>query len=330
MALPNQVAAAIHWRMVGDDRFGYSWEERWGAFPETWEIYGRSIEIDVGDYDCSSSVITAWRLALKGTGYDGPLYDATYTGNMRAAFLATGLFEVWDTDSTVAWEGDVYLNDVNHTAMCQYDGGDDLLSEFCWGDNGAYGNQRGDQSGAEAAVHWFYDYPWDCTLHYIGGDVYGDGPAPSPEPSPAPEPSGSSNWQGDVVGLSDTTGAGDDYAGEFGKPILYLAVEGAGDYQAHPMGQAASNWLPSVDHYDLNDEEYGMAGDGRPIDGVRIYDPSVCYQTHNLGGGWNDVMRGTADTGGSGDDYAGDYGVAQDAIRIWRDGGEQPRYNVYS
>ena len=28
--------------------------------------------------------------------------------------------------------------------------GYDCLSEFCWGDNGAYGNQRGDQSGYEA------------------------------------------------------------------------------------------------------------------------------------------------------------------------------------
>lgn len=204
MALPNEVAAALHKRMVLDSRFGYSWEERWGNpdNSEWWQVFDRSVEIKVGDYDCSSSVITVWRLALKGTGYEGPLYDATYTGNMRSAFLATGLFEVWDTDSTEAQLGDVYLNDGNHTALCQLGEDGDMLSEFNWGDNGAYGNERGD--------------------------------------------------------------------------------------------------------------------------------PTVFYQTHNLGGDWNDVMQGTKDTGGSSDDFAGEYGVAQDAIRIWRESGTQPRYNVFS
>ena len=329
MALPNQVAAAIHARMVADDRFGYSWEERWGAYPEEWEVLGRRVVINVGDYDCSSSAITAWRLALDGTGYEAPLYDATYTGNMRAAFLATGLFEVWDTDSTTAWDGDVYLNDENHAAICQYDGGEDLLSEFCWGDNGAYGNQRGDQSGEEAAVHGFYDYPWWCTLHYVGGDLYGEQPTPQPEPQPEPDMP-TSEWQGDMIGLQDSTGAGDDYAGVPGKPLLYVAVAGVGEYQAHPLGQPVENWLPPVDHYDLDDEEYGMAGDGRPLDGFRITDPTVFYQTHNLGGDWNEVMRGTVDSSPFGEDFAGEYGVAQDLIRIWREDGEQPTYQVFS
>ena len=34
----NEVAVAIHRRMCEDDRFGYSWEERYGALPEVWEI----------------------------------------------------------------------------------------------------------------------------------------------------------------------------------------------------------------------------------------------------------------------------------------------------
>jgi hypothetical protein len=327
MALPNEVAAKIHAMMVDDDRFGYSWEERWGAFPERWNVLGREIEISVGDYDCSSSAITAWRLALQGTGYDGPLYDATYTGNMRAAFLATGLFEEWDTASTTAWDGDVYLNDAEHAAICQYDGGPDLLSEFCWGDNGAYGNVRGDQSGEEAAVHDYYWRPWDCTLHYVGGDLYGGQEAPQPEPQPEQPTSG---WQGDLIGLGDTTGAGDDYAGEYGKPVLYVAIEGVGEYQAHPKGQPAENWLETVDHYDLSDTEYGMAGDGRPIDGLRILDPSVCYQVRTEDGEWHETMRGTSDSSPCGDDYAGEYGLAIDAIRIWRESGDQPRYNVFS
>lgn len=145
------------------------------------------------------------------------------------------------------------------------------------------------------------------------------------QPSPTPPTGG--EWQGDVIGREDTTGAGDDYAGVFGKPMRYIAIEGVGEYQAHDKG---GDWWPSVDHYDLNDEENGMAGDGNPIDAVRIFDSSVRYQTHNLNGDWNDVMHGTRDTGGSDDDFAGEYGVAQDAIRVWRDDGQQPRTNVFS
>lgn len=134
-------------------------------------------------------------------------------------------------------------------------------------------------------------------------------------------------WQGELVGLEDSTGAGDDYAGVFGKPLRYIAIEGVGEYQAHTKN---GNWWPTVSKYDLDDEENGMAGDGNPIDAVRIADPTVFYQTHNMGGDWNAVMQGTHDTGGSSDDFAGDYGVAQDAIRVWREDGAQPRYNVYS
>ena len=172
-----EIAAKIHQRMCDDDGFGYSWEERYGTNTDkvTWVIEGRKYTLKRGDYDCSSSVITAWKMALQGTKYEGRLDGATYTGNMREVFVKSGLFEVWDTSSTYAVRGDVYLNDQNHTAMCQDGGrgdgpyGKDMLSEFCWGDNGAYGNKRGDQSGYGAYVHEFYEYSpggWSCTLHY--------------------------------------------------------------------------------------------------------------------------------------------------------------------
>ena len=171
-----EVAAKIHQRMCDDDGFGYSWEERYGSDRDnvTWVIEGRKYTLNRGDYDCSSSVITAWKMALQGTKYEGRLDGATYTGNMREVFVASGLFEVWNTARTYAVRGDVYLNDANHTAMCQDGGrgdgpyGKDMLSEFSWGDKGAYGNKRGDQSGREAYVHEYYDYPWSCTLHYNG------------------------------------------------------------------------------------------------------------------------------------------------------------------
>lgn len=162
----NEIAARIHARMCRDERFGYSWEERWGAKPETWTIDGTAYTIKVGDYDCSSSCITAWRVALSTTKYAHALDDATYTGNMREVFVGSGLF-VWKPISFIASPGDLYLNEENHVAMCQTQT-PDVLSEFSWGDNGAYGNKRGDQDGTESSVHAYYDYPWNGVLHYNG------------------------------------------------------------------------------------------------------------------------------------------------------------------
>ena len=165
----NIVAKSTHKRMVQDERFGYSWEERWGHTPEKWTVEGLTFTINVGDYDCSSSTITAWRKALTGTKWEHALDDASYTGNMKEVFLASGLFE-WKPMSFIASPGDLYLNEENHVAMCQQQVPDEL-SEFSWGDNGAYGNKRGDQSGFESRVNPFYDYEpdgWDGILHYNG------------------------------------------------------------------------------------------------------------------------------------------------------------------
>ena len=174
----------------------------------------------------------------------------------------------------------------------------------------------------------FFRPPYDGES-YGGWDEGSGGYSESPSDSwdgTSQGPSGA-QWQGEMNGLYDTTGSGDDYAGVPGQPILYLAIGGVGDYQ---VSDTSHDFWPTVDHYDLNDEENGMAGTGSPVDRVRIFDGTVSYQTHNMGGGWNPVMVGTYDTGGSGDDFAGETGVPQDLIRIWRDNGEQPQYNVYS
>lgn len=183
----GQIAADIHKRMVNDDRFGYSWEERWGNKPEKWTVDGVTFDMPVGDYDCSSSSIQAWRKALTGSKYAKALDAATYTGNMRSVFVGSGLFE-WKPISFIASPGDLYLNEANHVAICQQQVPDEL-SEFSWGDNGAYGNKRGDQTGREAAVNPFYDYPWDGILHY-------NGKADDVSPQPAPAPSSKSRLNG--------------------------------------------------------------------------------------------------------------------------------------
>ena len=235
----NEIAAAIHARMCNDDRFGYSWEERWGATWETWTIDGKDYRIKVGDYDCSSSSITAWATALQGTPWEGALDGATYTGNMSDVFCGSGLFERKPM-SFLAEPGDLYLNDENHVAMCQTQY-PDVLSEFSWGDNGAYGNRRGDQSGWEAHVCSYYDYPWNAILHFVGGDA-GASSSSSAKPSsgfsagmadlPMPRyraaimQGGKKVWLDWMEGMVDTGGSGDTYAGIPGCGIVDVEFEG--------------------------------------------------------------------------------------------------------
>lgn len=183
------VAATFHRRQVDDCRFGYTQGDgRWGSGPvEWWECEGVRAPFSVGDRDCSSSVIDCWREALRGSAYEGALDAATYTGDMRAAFVGSGLFE-WHPmgDGYVAQRGDVYLNEANHTAMCQ-SAVPDMLSEYLSNEHGGIvGGQVGDQTGGESLMRPYYDFPWDGILAY-NGKADGAGAQPS---QPAPAPSG--------------------------------------------------------------------------------------------------------------------------------------------
>lgn len=97
----DTVNAAMAWaiRTADDNSVGYSQATRWGN----------------PNYDCSSFVITAWQNAgidVKGKG-------ATYTGNMKNAFLATGKFE-WipgPVNANNLRPGDVVLNQGAHVEM---------------------------------------------------------------------------------------------------------------------------------------------------------------------------------------------------------------------
>lgn len=177
------VAARIHCDMVTDERNGYSQKpERMGGDyggSKTLIINGRNYTYKLGSYDCSSSVIIAWRLALQGTPYEGKLDDATCTSDMREVFVGSGLFTA---SYTPAKRGDLYLNEGVHVAMCQDGGNDgvfgyDCLSEFNMNENGGatYG-QPGDQTGYEAVLRGYYDDGWNTVLHYTGkADYYIDG-----------------------------------------------------------------------------------------------------------------------------------------------------------
>lgn len=300
----DMVALAVG--VANDDSHGYSQRRRW-----PWQGT---------DFDCSS--LMYW--SANQAGYDVP--QSGYTGTMLEDFRAAGFTAVpWDGNIWDCTPGDILLayNDYRqHTEMYVGDGNNVGAHIAETGDiDGAPGDQTGNE--ISVAPNWG---DWDWVLIPPDSDSSPSTPAPQPSPSPS-QPSGGADWQGDMIGKSDTTGTDDDYAGVMGQPIRYIAIEGVGDYQVHDKG---GGWWPCVSKYDLGDEENGMAGAGNPIDALRIADPSVCYQSHNLGGGWNPVMRGLKDTGGSSDDFAGEMGVAMDAVRIWREDGSQPRYNVYS
>lgn len=130
-------------------------------------VEGKTYSVEQGDRDCSSAVIDCWKQAIKGTPYEGKLDKATYTGNMKQVFVASGLFE-WKPMSYIAQRGDIYLNEVNHTAMCT-NPNPDTLAEFVLNEfGGIVGGAVGDQTGSESRIGAYYDFPWNGILHYNG------------------------------------------------------------------------------------------------------------------------------------------------------------------
>lgn len=165
MARPNIVAAELMRHLCEHDWHGYTQGSgRWGDGEGMCavDVDGQTYYVAQGDRDCSSAVISCWQAA----GVD---VRATYTGDMLNGFLSTGLFEQRGLDF-IAQPGDIYLNYSSHTAMC-ISTEPDLLGEFSINEHGGIiGGEVGDQTGYEALIRPYYDFPWNCILHYIGGD----------------------------------------------------------------------------------------------------------------------------------------------------------------
>lgn len=119
-------------------------------------------------------------------------------------------------------------------------------------------------------------------------------------------------WCDPMIGTTDTGGSNDDFGGIMGKPITYIAIDGVGPYRVCTF---ANGWLEYVDKYDLDDEEYGMAGDGSEIRAIEIPNSNVRFTCHSWENGWLPDMIGQYDTGGSSDTYGGDM-TPIDAIKI--------------
>ncbi len=146
-------AVALAVDIANDNSHGYSQANRWGP-----------------DYDCSSFLIHVWQTI------GVPVRDAgaTYTGNMKAAFLACGFVDVSSSVNLVTGEGceagDIFLNERDHTAMSIGHG------QMVWASTSGGHPEPGDQTCREIRTGAFYSYPWDCCLRFMG-----DSSEPEPE-----------------------------------------------------------------------------------------------------------------------------------------------------
>ena len=136
-----------------DSSHGYDQNQRWG---------------ERGDYDCSSLTITAFEKA----GFPvKSKYGATYTGNMKDAFMNCGFKDVRNAVnlSTGAGlvRGDILLNEIHHVAVYI---GNGLIVQASINELGrATGGRPGDQSGYEINISKYKNYHhggWDCVLRY--------------------------------------------------------------------------------------------------------------------------------------------------------------------
>lgn len=156
----------------GDGGHGYSQYDRWGDGTTEDVDLGDGVTVTVagGDRDCSSGIISC----LKAVGVD--THGATYTGNMREELLKTGLFEWQRMGVASAKRGDIYLNEVHHTAMCTCDD-PDMLAQFSRSETHGISGETGDQDGYESNIREYYSYPWDGKLVWLGDGETIDGDA---------------------------------------------------------------------------------------------------------------------------------------------------------
>lgn len=146
----SKAEGAVAWAVAiaNSPKHGYDQKNRWGP-----------------DYDCASFVISAW----ESVGVTVREAGASYTGNMKGAFLACGFREVTasvNLGTGIGLQpGDVLLC-AAHTAMFVKAG--QLVAARINELGQITGGQTGDQSGKEITLQGYYNYPWTCVLRYEG------------------------------------------------------------------------------------------------------------------------------------------------------------------
>lgn len=188
-------AVALMESIARNDNYGYDQGYRWG---------------ERGDFDCSSLIIYCYQQAgipVKSNG-------ATYTGDMRVAFIKTGFQEVIGSvnlnTGAGLLRGDVLLK----TGHCAMYCGNNLECEAAsneWG--GLEGGQPGDQTGQEIRIGAYINQGWTSVLRYPESTV-SVASAPTTT-SPAVDPN-YPNYIGEVYNVAPTilnvrTGPGANY-----------------------------------------------------------------------------------------------------------------------
>lgn len=120
------------------------------------------------DVDCSSLVVLSYENAgvpVKSKG------GATYTGNMKNAFVKCGFEAIPYKKPMGLMKGDVILNEKHHT--CLYIGGGKIVQASINEKGKTTGGKGGDQTGREVLICNFYEYSkgWDYVLRYKNQEV---------------------------------------------------------------------------------------------------------------------------------------------------------------
>ncbi|MDF2907487.1 MAG: cell surface protein [Herbinix sp.] len=117
--LANKAAKFME-QICSNSNYGYDQIERWTGYAAIKKNKNK-VAGAVGEFDCSSLIITCYILAGLEMSADG------YTGNLRAKLLATGKFKAYLdpthlTSDKHAKRGGIYLKEGSHVVMALEDG----------------------------------------------------------------------------------------------------------------------------------------------------------------------------------------------------------------
>lgn len=183
----------------------------------------------------------------------------------------------------------------------------------CKNSDGSYTTIEGNTGGGDGSV--LIQKRWPENICGAGRPAYEAEPAPKPKPKTADiyyrVRTAESGWLPEVKNC-------EDYAGIRGQKITDIAITSGLEkvkYKVHDIG---GKWLAEVNGYNINDDEKGYAGDGKPIDMVKIAtlkDYYVYYRVSPIGGDYYAWQVNTTRQHGM-DGYAGAKNKAIDRIQI--------------
>lgn len=271
-----------------EGNLGYSQGDRWNI-------------TEGGNCDCSSLVIHC----LQEAGFDTG--GASYTGNMSSNLCDRGWCRVANDGNPQP--GDILLNDSDHVAVWL----GDCLAQASIDENGNIsGGAGGDQSGWETNTRSYYDYPWNCYLRYSGDTDNGSYSSDSDDTCDWAfkyRSYADGRWWDECTNLDNPSH--DGFSGCGCHPIRGIAIgvtAGSVKYRVHTH---ETGWLDWVEGYNVDDFDYGMAGDlEHDIDAVMVYwysPDNNHYAKYMVAteSGWYDWQYDTQ-TSNSQDGYAGD------------------------